>query len=117
MDRIYYAGDHFLTGSDIADALVAYAAALGRRGSTNSVEIPVRHPEDGRMGVVNFLIGPASQIVTERVEVDDQHEIVDGELVKRLHELTRELAPMQPMTNRGVPDSERQADYDWTDEV
>ena len=117
MDRIYYAGDQFLTGTEIADALVAYAAALGRRGSTNSVEIPVRHPEDGRTGVVNFLIGPASQIVTERIEGTDEREIIDEELVKRLHELTRELAPMQPMTNRGGPDTDRQADYDWTDEV
>ncbi|MEV1129987.1 hypothetical protein [Agromyces sp. NPDC049794] len=117
MDRIYYAGDQFLTGTEIADALVAYAAALGRRGSTNSVEIPVRHPEDGRRGVVNFLIGPASQLVTERVGGAAADEIRDQELVKRLQQLTAELAPMHPITNRGVPDAERQADFDWTDEV
>ncbi|WP_448809245.1 hypothetical protein [Agromyces bauzanensis] len=117
MDRIYYAGDHFLTGTDIANALVAYAAALGRRGSTAAVEIPVRHPEDGRTGVVNFLVGPASQIVTERVEVADGHEIRDDRLVERLQQLTAELAPMHPVTNHGVPDAERPVDYDWTDEV
>lgn len=117
MDRIYYASDQFLTGTEIADALVAYAAALGRRGTTNSVEIPVRHPEDGRTGVVNFLIGPASQLVTERIEGAEADEIRDEELVKRLHQLTAELAPMQPITNRDVPGADRQADYDWTDEV
>lgn len=117
MDRIYYAGDQFLTGTDIANALVSYAAALGRRGTTGSVEIPVRHPEDGRLGVVNFLVGPASQIVTERVDIAEHHEIRDEQLVERLRSLTAELAPMHPITNHGVPDSEQAVDYDWTDEV
>lgn len=117
MDRIYYAGDHFLTGTDIANALVSYAAALGRRGTTDSVEIPVRHAEDGRLGVVNFLVGPASQIVTERIDAADDHEIRDEELVGRLRDLTADLAPMHPVTNHGVPDIERPVDYDWTDEV
>lgn len=117
MDRIYYAGDQFLTGTDIANALVGYAAALGRRGTTDSVEIPVRHPEDGRLGLVNFLVGPASQIVTERVDVADDHEIRDEPLVQHLRDLTAGLAPMHPITNHGVPDAERPVDYDWTDEV
>ncbi|WP_448003719.1 hypothetical protein [Agromyces bauzanensis] len=117
MDRIYYAGDHFLTGTDISNALVSYAAALGRRGTTDSIEIPVRHLEDGRLGRVNFLVGPASQIVTEHVGVPDDDEIRDEELVRRLGELTAGLAPMHPVTNHGVPDTERSVDYDWTDEV
>ena len=65
MERIYYAGDQFLTGTDIARALVGYAAALARRGSAAAIEIPVRHATDGQAGTVNFLVGPASQLVTE----------------------------------------------------
>ncbi len=117
MERIYYAGDQFLTGTDIAKALVSYAAALGRRGTTGAIEIPVRHPEDGRQGVVTFLVGPASQIVTERVDTDEDDEIRDEQLVERLRALTAELAPMHPVTNHGVPDAEGPVGYDWTDEV
>src|SRR4030095_8973990 len=66
-DAIFSAGDHFLTGTEIARALVAYAAALARQGSAGAIEIPVRHEEDGRPGGGNFLGGPASQLVTESV--------------------------------------------------
>ncbi|GAA4381213.1 hypothetical protein [Agromyces bauzanensis] len=117
MERIYYAGDQFLTGTAIANALVSYAAALGRRGTTGAIEIPVRHPDDGRLSVVNFLVGPASQIVTERIDAGDDDELRDEQLVERLRSLTAELAPMHPITNHGVPDTEQAVDYDWTDEV
>jgi hypothetical protein len=56
MQRIYYAGEHFLTGTEIANALVSYAAALAQRGSADAIEIPVLH-EDGRAVVINFLVG------------------------------------------------------------
>ena len=83
MERIYYAGDRFLTGTDIARALVAYAAALAQQGSAGAIEIPVRHEENGRPGVVNFLVGPASQLVTESVEAVGYDEIRDEGLVAR----------------------------------
>jgi hypothetical protein len=67
MQRIYYAGEHFLTGTEIANALVSYAAALAQRGSADAIEIPVLH-EDGRAVVINFLVGPASQIMAEEVD-------------------------------------------------
>jgi hypothetical protein len=116
MQRIYYAGEHFLTGTDIANALVSYAAALAQRGSADAVEIPVRHEDqDARTVVMNFLVGPASQIMAEEVDAPGSEEIRDDELVTRLRSLTADLAPMHPVI-QSTP-LERDAGYDWTDEV
>lgn len=117
MQRIYYAGDHFLTGTEIANALVSYAAALAREGTAGAIEIPVRHEDDGQTGVVNFLVGPASQIMTEEVDARYGDEVRDKEVVKRLRALTAELAPMHPVTSRPTPDRVDSLGYDWTDEV
>ena len=117
MQRIYYAGDRFLTGTEIANALVSYAAALAQRGTAGAIEIPVHHEDDGRTGVVNFLLGPASQIVTEEVEAVDYDEVHNDELVQRLRGLAAELAPMHPVTSHSQPAREESVDYDWTDEV
>jgi hypothetical protein len=115
MERIYYAGDRFLTGTEIARALVAYAAALAQQGSAAAIEIPVRHEEDGRPGVVHVLVGPASQLVTEAVDGRGDEEVSDEQLVAQLRALTAELAPTHPVTNS--PTTDASVDYDWTDEV
>lgn len=117
MQRIYYAGEHFLTGTEIANALVSYAAALAQRGSADAVEIPVRHEESDRTGVMNFLVGPASQIMAEEVDAVDSDEIRDDELVTRLHALTADLAPMHPVVNSTHLERDDSIGYDWTDEV
>lgn len=116
MRRIYYAGDHFLTGTAIAEALVAFAAALARHDAAESVEIPVRHEHDGRPGVVSFLVGPASQIVTEEIEAIGYDEIRDDALVAQLRARTKALAPIHPIATTAMGDHE-QTGYDWTDEV
>jgi hypothetical protein len=116
MERIYYAGDHFLTGTEIAEALVAYAAALATRTTAGTVDIPVRHEDNGTFSRVRFLVGPASQLVTERVDPIGYEEIEDPALVERLQALTAELAPMHPVPNH-VSDRQPSVDYDWTDEV
>ena len=116
MERIYYAGDRFLTGTELARALVEYAAALARQGSAAAIEIPVRHA-DGSPGMVNFLVGPASQLVTESLDGEEEEEILDEPLVARLRhrvhggELGGEGA--QP----SAVDPEGTSGYDWTDEV
>ena len=43
MQRIHYAGEVLLTGTDIADAIVDYAAALAAKRSAASVEIHWAH--------------------------------------------------------------------------
>lgn len=89
MQTIIYAGDEYLTGDDIADALLAYSRALGDDERAEVVEIPVRS-EDGSVITAKFLIGPASQIVS-KTAIGEGPEIEDAELVARLRQLTQGL--------------------------
>lgn len=84
---IIYAGDEYLTGDEIADALLAYSRALGEDERAEIVGIPVRN-EDGSVVTARFLIGPASQIVTKAVPGGGP-ELQDPELVHRLRQLTQ----------------------------
>lgn len=84
-----YAGGEFLTGDEIADALLEYSRALGEEDGAQLVQIPVREP-DGSRTSARFLIGPASQIVAKMVS-DGGEELVDEEVVARLRRLTRGL--------------------------
>lgn len=117
MRRIYYAGDHFLTGTAIAEALVSFAAALARHDTAEAVEIPVKREGDGRVAVVSFLVGPASQIVTEEIEAVGYDEIRDDALVDELHARVKALAPIRPIASTTSVDHHDTAGYDWTDEV
>lgn len=87
MQIITYAGDEFLTGDDIADALLGYSRALGDEDRAEVVEIPVRE-DDGSLATAKFLIGPASQIVSRSVQGKGE-ELTDPELVERLRRMTR----------------------------
>ncbi|WP_309104605.1 hypothetical protein [Microbacterium sp.] len=87
MQKIIYAGDEYLTGDDIASALLAYSRALGEDDRAEIVEIPVRE-RDGAIVKAKFLIGPASQIVSKAADGAGP-EIEDRELVERLLKRTR----------------------------
>jgi hypothetical protein len=87
MRSIQYGGDQFLTGDDIADALLAYGRALGDDERAEIIEIPVRE-QDGTVVSAKFLIGPASQIVAKAVSSSGP-EVEDPELVRHLQALTR----------------------------
>jgi hypothetical protein len=79
MHRIHYAGDSFLTGSDIARALLEYAQVLASVGQAATVEIPTLS-DDGIPGQSIILIGPSSQVVAG-TESSAHPEILDPELV------------------------------------
>jgi hypothetical protein len=87
MQMIVYAGGEFLTGDEIATALLEYSRALGEEDNAEIVEIPIVD-DDGSRATARFLIGPASQIVTKSVRADSE-ELVDPEVVARLRLLTR----------------------------
>lgn len=87
MQKILYGGEEFLTGDEIADALLAYGRALGDDERAEIVEIPVVE-DDGSIVEAKFLIGPASQIVAKQVKHPGE-ELVDHDLVARLKDLTR----------------------------
>lgn len=82
-----YAGESFLTGDEIADAVLAYARALAERATAATIEIPIRH-EDGSSSQIAILIGPASQIVAEPAAADGE-ELVDADLVDDLRRRAR----------------------------
>ena len=79
MDRIHYAGNSVLTGSAIAEALLEYAEALAKAGTSATVDIPTRE-EDGSLGRSKLLIGPASQLISDE-EDSDYDEVIDEDLV------------------------------------
>lgn len=116
MERVYYAGDHIVTGTEIAKAVFDYAAALAENGSAASVQIPVRR-EDGSIGSANLLVGPASQLITEHIDVEEHEELIDEALVEHIKDLTARLSPVHPVAIDTYRDGERPVDYDWTDEV
>jgi hypothetical protein len=80
---IHYADGRYLTGDDIARAVVECAKALAREGAAAAtVEVPIRLPEGGE-DVVEILIGPASQIVVEPAGPTGD-ELIDPEAVERI---------------------------------
>jgi hypothetical protein len=88
---IVYAGNEFLTGDDLALALVDFSQALARVGTAESIEVPVRD-SDGTTQPAVFLVGPASQIVAKRVDSDGD-ELTDDAVVEELKARTRRLRP------------------------
>jgi nucleotide-binding universal stress UspA family protein len=90
MQRIFYSNDSLLTGSDIARALLEYAAALARSNGSETVNIPVRQP-DGSTSRAMFLVGPASQLVAEDEESEFE-ELRDDIVVAKMKAMTAELA-------------------------
>ncbi|WP_382304282.1 hypothetical protein [Herbiconiux sp. UC225_62] len=103
MERIHYAGDSLLTGSEIARALFDYAGALARNLGSVTVDIPVRRG-DGTIGRANFLIGPASQLVSES-EASPYDELTDPPLVDLLKREVVKLGPSRPVSRSGGPDT------------
>lgn len=107
MHKIIYAGEEYLTGDAIAEALLSYSRALGDDERAAIIEIPIRE-EDGTVAQAKFLIGPASQIVTIAA-VDASDELEDAELVRRLQELTRGVESptaghVEVATDEEIPD-------------
>jgi hypothetical protein len=104
MQRIHYAGGDLLTGTDIADAVVDYAAALAGRRTAASIDIPVRTATGG-VARAHLLIGPASQLVTEPVE-SEFDELTDDELVRRLRASATALSGTRPMMSPSAVEDE-----------
>ncbi|MGR2753689.1 hypothetical protein [Agromyces arachidis] len=109
MQRIHYAGGVLLTGNEIADAIVDYAAALAGRRAAASIDIPVR-TDDGRTARAHMLIGPASQLVTEPID-SSTDELVDEDLVTRLRRATIALTSTRALVEPG-PEAIDDADTD-----
>jgi hypothetical protein len=79
MQIIHYGEATYVTGDDIAHAVIEYAKALARAESSDTIAMPFRRDE-GTDGQLELLIGPASQMVLERTDTVGG-EILDQELV------------------------------------
>jgi len=80
---VIYAGDSFVTGDAIADAVLRYSKVLAEAGAADTVTIPVL-TGDGAREEATLLIGPSSQIVAETTDGDDE-QIADAALVDDLN--------------------------------
>ncbi|NYF17357.1 hypothetical protein HDC37_002185 [Microbacterium sp. AK009] len=92
MKVIVYAGSEFLTGDDLATALLEYSESLGAAHAAHIVEIPVREPDGSTVGAT-FLVGPASQIVVKDAPLSGA-ELSAPDVVAQLQSLTREQRPV-----------------------
>jgi hypothetical protein len=94
---IHYADGRYLTGDDIARAVVECAQALAREGTAAAtVTVPVWLPEGG-VGSVEILIGPASQIVVEQAGPSED-ELRDPEAVERIRAVSVRARQSQSST-------------------
>lgn len=109
MKRVIYAGSDFVTGDDIASALLSCGQALAEAGEAEAVSVPT-FEQDGSIGAVTVLIGPASQMIARDVTVDGE-ELVDAGAVARLAAVERRLRPV------AVVDGDRSEQAEWGDEI
>lgn len=109
MKILTYAGSDFVTGDDVAGALLRYSAALADDHSAATISIPVVS-SDGEVSMASFLVGPASQIVSSDAE-GQREELASPEVVAHLEELTRALHPVAT-TSRDEPDDDA-----WIEEI
>jgi hypothetical protein len=64
--EVSYVGDAFITGDEIADAVLDYGVALANAGHADKVVVPgIGRDGDSRF---DLLIGPASQLSAAHVE-------------------------------------------------
>jgi len=94
MRKIVYAGAAFYTGDALAEALLEYARALARGNIADTVFVPGRTVQ-GDTDRIEVLIGPASQIVSEPVDLVGP-EVEDADVVAELRRRTAGLAPLKP---------------------
>jgi hypothetical protein len=110
MRRIVYAGTAFYTGDALAEALMEYARALARHGIADTIFVPGRTLQ-GERDRIEVLVGPASQIVSEPVDLDGG-EIEDAALVRDLSERTALLAPHKPSAEPADGGQDRPESFD-----
>ena len=97
MKQITYAGKSFVTGTDLADAVMRLTAALGLSHETAGVTIPAMD-ENGHITTADLVLGPATEVLAIAID-SDQEEIVDAEVVAQLDERTRRLEPTRTIAS------------------
>lgn len=84
MKRVHYAGGSFVTGDQVTEALVSYAASLADRGVNRIVTFPTV-TDQGETGTATLLLVPTQgMLVTDAPHVD-----ADLDEASALEELAR----------------------------
>lgn len=105
MKRIHYASGTLVTGDAIADVLMRYAASLAANNAAADVHAPALL-ESGKLGDVQLLLGPASQILAED-EPGDRPELEDADFVESLEKRVAALGPRRAeFVEQGTEESE-----------
>jgi hypothetical protein len=103
MKSIAYVGDLVLTGDHIAEAVVDFATALARRGTSDSITIPAVNG-GGLIISAQLLLGPSSQLVVEPVD-SAYSDPDDPEVLADLRQRTAALGPQRAVPSVGEPAS------------
>jgi len=101
MRIVSYADEHFRTTDAVADAVLRYSMLLAQGSSSDVVRIPVIRDQDQTWAQI--IVGPASQITTLEVAVDDDDATLDdaatvADLSRRADELATAQAPRSAQT-------------------
>jgi len=107
--RVIYAGSEFVTGDDVASALLSCGQTLAEVGEAEAVTVPTRE-RDGSIGSATVLIGPASQMIARDANVDGD-ELIDVAAVARLNAVERRLRPVAAV------DTEMSNGSEWDGEI
>jgi len=83
MHRIHYGAVAYITGDEIARAVLDYAALLARGGEAEIVAMPVREP-DGALREVRMLVGSALPIAATDIGPGNPEELHDELLIADL---------------------------------
>lgn len=96
MYKIHYGGAVFITGDDIADAVMSYAGALAERGTCAECVVPMM-TGDAQPATVTFLIGAGYPIAAESLPASTGVELADDGLVASLHYATERIRHPAPV--------------------
>lgn len=91
MKRIIYASGEILTDDAVADALMDYASVLAIIGSADVVTLP-GIDRDGKVQVMQLVVGPASQILSMTTHESDV-EMSAAAAAAELRERARQRLP------------------------
>ncbi|MFE6254415.1 hypothetical protein [Agromyces sp. NPDC057865] len=83
MHRIHYGAVAYLTGDEIARAVLDYAALLARSGDADVVALPVREP-DGSLREVRLVLGAGLPIAATDIGPGNPEELHDDVLIADL---------------------------------
>ena len=83
MERIDYAGGAYITGDEIAQAVLEYATTLAGNGDVDIVHVQVRE-RDGVLRRVRMLLGAAMPIAVTELGPGNPEELHDDAMVEDL---------------------------------